>query len=254
MKMGLFNKNPYIWAGSTLLIAGSLVSPSAYFLLHLTWLTALGICMLILSFIFLALGRTIPKLSPEVCRLLLETGITNITSLIEELSIRNKAIYLPSSLTNNQPQALIPLHSTLSLPKINKALPQRLIVRYGDNPNDIGLLLSTVGSTAISMLESKPGPTSNELETALTSLFSGILNAADRIKVTRHENQIQVAIHNPRIESKNTWSHHCLGSPLASMVASIAAEAWGKPVIIKQEYVEERKHLVELEVEGEDIQ
>jgi len=144
-KIGLLNKNPYTVAGLGLLIAGSLVSPLAYFILALTWLTALGICMLILSLILLVLGRTIPKLPPEVCGLLLETGIDNMATIVEELGIRTKAIYLPSSLTNGRPQALIPLHSNPSLPPINKALPHRLIVRYGASPDDIGLLLSQSG-------------------------------------------------------------------------------------------------------------
>ncbi|MFC2002195.1 hypothetical protein ACFLUZ_06850, partial [Chloroflexota bacterium] len=178
------NKNPYIWAGLSLLIAGSLVSPSAYFILHQIWLTALGICMLILSLIFLALGKTIPKLSPEISSLLLETGIENIATLVEELGIRSKAIYLPSSLTSGRPQALIPLHSNPSPPLITKALPQRLIVRYGTSPDDIGLLLSTIGSTAVGMLESRPDPTSTELESALASLFTGILGVADGTSVT----------------------------------------------------------------------
>jgi len=107
----MLNKNPYTRAGLGLLVAGSLVSLSAYFILLLTWLTALGICMLILSFILLTLGRTIPKLSPEVSGLLLETGIDNIATIVEELGIRAKAIYLPSSLTSGKPQALIPLPS-----------------------------------------------------------------------------------------------------------------------------------------------
>ncbi len=38
--------------------------------------------MLILSFILLALGRTIPKLPPEVCGLLLETGIDNMAAIL----------------------------------------------------------------------------------------------------------------------------------------------------------------------------
>lgn len=246
--MGLLNKNPYTWAGLGLLIAGSLVSLSAYFILQLTWLTALGISMLILSFIFLALAKTIPKLSPEICSLLLETGINNVATIVEELGIRTKAIYLPSSLTSGRPQALIPLHSNPALPPITKALPQRLIVRYGAGPDDIGLLLSTIGSTAIGMLESRPGPTPAELESALTSLFTGILGVADRTRVTSHDNHIRVEIHNPRIENRATWSHHCLGEPLASIVASIAAEAWDRPVTIQHEEHSRRKYSVELEV------
>ncbi len=204
--------------------------------------------MLILSFILLALGRTIPKLPPEVSSLLLETGIDNIAALVEELGIRAKAVYLPSSLANGRPQALIPLHTNPALPALNKALPQRLIVRYGDNPDDVGLLLSTIGSSTIGMLESRPSPAAEALEEALTSLFTGILGVADRVRVTSQEKHIKVEVHNPRIENRANWSNHCLGGPLASIVASVVAEAWDKPVIIKQEEHDKGKYSIELEV------
>lgn len=244
------NKNPYTWAGLGLLVAGSLAFLLSYFILLLTWLTALGISMLILSFIFLALGRTIPKLSPEVSSLLLETGINNIATLVEELGIRSKAFYLPASLSSGRPQALIPLRSDSSPSSITKALPQRLIVRYGANPDDIGLLVTTAGTTAVSMLEVKPGPTSDELESALTSLFRGLLGVADRTRVVTSENHIGVEIYNPRIENKTTWFHECLGGPLASIVASVAAEAWNRPVTIKQEEHRRGRCSIELEVLG----
>ena len=246
----MLKKNLYTWAGLGLLIAGCLVSLSAYFIFLLTWLTALGISMLILAVILLVLGRTIPKLSPEVSGLLLETGIDNIAALIEELGIRAKAIYLPSSLTSGRPQALIPLHSNPSPSLITKALPQRLIVQYGASPDDIGLLVTTTGTTAVGMLESRPGPTSAELESSLTSLFTGILGVADGAKVVYHENRIRVEIRNPRIENRTTWSHQCLGGPLASMVASVAAEAWDRPVTIKQEEQHRGKCSIELEALG----
>ena len=107
----MINRNPYIWSGLGLLIASGLISLPAYFIFNLIWLTALGICMLILAFILIALGKAIPKLPPEVCDLLLETGIDNIATLIEELGIKTKAIYLPSSLASDRPRAFIPLHS-----------------------------------------------------------------------------------------------------------------------------------------------
>ncbi len=138
----MLNKNSYIWAGLGLLVAGSLLFAVSYFILLLTWLSALGISMLILSFIFIVLGRTIPKLPPEVSSLLLETGISTIATLVEELGIKSKAIYLPSSLTSGKAQALIPLHSNPLSSPILEVLPQRLIVKYGANPDDIGLLVT----------------------------------------------------------------------------------------------------------------
>ena len=250
--MGLLNKNSYSRAGLGLLIAGSLISLTAYFILALTWLTALGISMIIMSFVFLAVGKTIPKLPPEVCSLILETGIDNITAIIEELGIRNKATYLPSSITGNRPQALIPLNSATPLPPIHRVLNQRLIVRYASGPDDFGLLLFTIGSIATSLLESRPGPNADEFESALNSLLTGILGMADGARVIVQEGQITVEIRNPRIENKSSWSNQCLGNPLASIVASIASEAWDRPVMIKQEKQLGNNYSILLEVVREN--
>lgn len=244
----MINKNPYTWAGFALFITGGLMSLPAYFIFQLVWLTALGICMLILASILIALGRAIPRLPPEVCSLLLETGIDNIAALIEELGIKSKAIYLPSSLASQYPRAFIPLHSNGSRPEITRALPKRLIARYGKSPEDIGLLISTIGSTANSMLESKPEATPEQLESALTSLFTGRLGVADGTRVICDNNHIKVEIFKPRLENGFSWSHSCLGGPLAIVVASIAAEAWNKPMTISQEGRTNGKYCVELEV------
>ncbi len=248
----MVNKNLYTWTGLSLLICGGLLFLVAFFILNVTWLSALGISTLILAFILLALGRTIPKLSPEVCSLLLTTGMDNTASIREELGIKTKAIYLPSSLTGGRPKALIPLHSNSVLPQITRTIPQRLIARYGSGPDDIGLLVSTVGSTAIGMLETKPTPA--EIESAINSLFIGILGVADRTGLTYHGNQIEVEINNPRLENQATWSNHCLGEPLASIVATLVAEALNRAVTIKKEEHRKSKYHIELEVVGEDKQ
>jgi len=211
---------------------------------------ALGVVMMILSLILLALGSAIPKLPPEFSALLLETGVENIAAMVEELGVRSKGIYLPSSLNSGRPQALIPLHANpTSFPTI-EALPHRLIVRYGANPDDIGLLLTTPGTVAVSMLDSTPAPTATELESALTSLLTGKLGIADGTKIFYNENHIRAEISNPSIENKTSWFHQCLGGPLASIVASVVAEAWNRPVTIKQEE-QNRKHCsIDLEVLG----
>jgi hypothetical protein len=242
------NRNPYTWAGLGLLTIGVFLSIAAYFVFQLVWLTALGICMLILAFILIALGKAIPRLPPEVCSLLLETGIENIASLIEELGIKTKAIYLPSSLARDGPLAFLPLHSSSARPSITKSLPRRLLARYGANPDDIGLLISTIGSTAMTMLDSKPGASAPELESALTSLFNGRLGIANGTRVVCDNGTIKVEIDKPRLESGKSWSHQCLGGPIANMVACVAAEAWNKPMTIRQEEHQEGKCRAELEV------
>jgi hypothetical protein len=189
------------------------MAATGYFVFQLIWLTALGICLLILASILISLGKAVPRLSPEVCSLLLETGIENMATLIEELGIKTKAIYLPSSLAGDCPRAFLPLHSNGSRPQITRALPRRLFARYGSGPEDIGLLISTIGSTAMTMLETKPGATSTELESALTSLFSGRLGVADRTRVICYNGTIKVEIDKPRLENGTTWSPPSLPRP-----------------------------------------
>ncbi|HJX13600.1 MAG TPA: hypothetical protein VJ377_08770 [Dehalococcoidales bacterium] len=246
----MVNKNPYTWSGLGLLIAGVLVSLSAYAVFHLTWLTALGISLLIISVILLALSKAVPELPPEVCALLLETGVDNIAALIEELGVRTRAIYLPSSLSGDRPRAFIPLRHNGTQPKITATLPQRLITRYGTDPEDVGLLVATIGSAAVGLLESKPAATEESLEESLNALFAGRLGIADGASVICRENVIDIEIRKPRMKNGAAWSHRCLGRPLASMVASIAAEAWDRPVTIRREEQSNGKYRVALEVLG----
>lgn len=201
----MLRRNSYTWTGLGLLVGGIGLLSASYFIFHVTWLAALGICTVILSFILLALRKAIPNLPPEVCSLLLETGVDNMATLIEELGIKTKAIYLPSSLSYKYPRAFIPLHANGAPPRIIRALPRRLITRYGGDPEDIGLLISTIGSAATSMLEVKPGAASNDLESALTSLFTGRLGIADGTRVTYRNNHIEIEINKPRLET-GTWN------------------------------------------------
>lgn len=248
--VGMYRKSPYTWTGLGLLIAAVALFCADFFIFHRTWLSALSISMFILSFILLALGRAVPNLPPEVSRLLLETGIDNIATLIEELGITSKAIYIPSSLSIDHPRAFIPLHNNGTNPRIIRALPHRLISRYGANPEDIGLLISTIGSAAADMLEQKPGKGADDLEHALTSLFSGHLGIADRTRVAYQDNNISVEIFKPRFTTSTDWSHQCLGGPLATITASIAAESRDKPVKITREEPRSGKYFVELEAIG----
>jgi len=191
---------------------------------------------------------------PTICSLLLQTGIDNMARIVEELGIKSKALYLPSSLTGGRPQAFISLHSNPHLPRITQVLPNRFIVRHGGQPDDVGLLFSTVGSAAFSLLENRPMPTSHGLEVALTTLLAGTLGVAGKVKVANHEKQLKVEVTDSRLENHTNWCHECLGSPIASIVASIAAEAWDKPVTIKKETAKNGLCAIELEVVSENLQ
>jgi len=239
-------RNVYTSLGLGLVGAGVGLTPVFYLLLRSVPLTALGISMLILGAVCFALGRACPRIPPEASALLLETGLENMAALVEELGLRSKAIYLPSVLTNGRPQALIPLHSNPSLPEINKALPQRLIVKYGPNPEDIGLLVTTPGSATPGMLEAKPGATSSEMEAALTSVLAGVLDLADGVSINKSGEIVGIVVSHPRLEYKNMQLYQNLGSPLASIVASITAEALNQPLIVEREEYKQGECHIEL--------
>jgi hypothetical protein len=230
-------RNVYYHLAIALLIAGGAFAPTSYLLLKSIPLTALGGSMLILGVVCLSLARSLPKVSSETGSMLLEAGVENIATLVEELGLRAKAVYLPSSLTaNGQPQALLPLSPNTNLSQLDRALPKRLIVKFGPQAEDIGLLVSTPGSVSASRLETKPDATAEDIGSSLTYILRGLLDVADGVRVVRMgEREIEVEVSHPRLDYKNASIYEWLGTPLASIVASVVAEAVDKPVAITEE-------------------
>lgn len=230
--------------GLGLALAGFMLSSASYIILRSTPLTALGFSTIILGVTSLALGKG--QTPPEAGGLLQEPDSENIVALIEELGLTSKAVYLPSSLTGGKPQALIPLHTNPHPPKPQFPLPKRFIVKYGPSPEDMGLLVTTPGSTIASKATSKLYPAPADLELTLSSVITGTIDLADAVKVSTTGEKIIVEVSNPRLKKKNVRIDECLGSPLASIVGSIVAEALDKPFIIDRETHEKHKSIIEL--------
>jgi len=201
-----------------------------------------------IGFTCVALANTRPYISTEACEVILKTGMENTAALLEELGLRNKAVYLPSTMRDGHPQALIPLVDTRDIQRIRKKIPGRLIVRYGVNPDDMAIAVTTPGSINIDMLETKPGPTSGEIEAAVTYILIGLLDLANSVTVNLSDTQVHVDIKNPRLHYEDIWYYRCLGSPIASIVAAISSEALGKPIRIQEENYSKGKSRIILEV------
>lgn len=244
-------KGSYMFLGLGLTLSGVLLTLVSYIIIGSVPLTALGISAIILGAVASALGREQPKIPPELSAILLRSGLENTSAIIEELGLRSKAIYLPSSMTDGRQVALIPLHLNPEPPRLEKPLPRRLIVKYGQNPRDFGLLVTTPGSHVAEMLEPKPGPTLGELEAALSSILTGITGLADSVRVAINGDKVAVEAVNPHFKQEDFWVYEVLGSPLASVVASITAEVLERPVMITAERHGKGKSLIELDVLGE---
>lgn len=240
--------NPYRVLGLGLCLAGTIFAPISYFIIGSVPLTAVGISAIIIGFTCIALANARPYISPEACEVILKTGMENTAALLEELGIRNKAIYLPSTMRDGHPQALIPLGEDRDIQRVKGKIPGRLIVRYGVNPDDMAIAVTTPGSINIDMLETKPGPTSEEIEVAVTYILTGLLDIANSVTVNLSDTQVNVEISGPKLHYEDIWYYRCLGSPIASIVAAISSEALGKPIRIKEEDYSKRKSRIILEV------
>lgn len=172
----------------------------------------------------------------------------NTAALLEELGLRNKAIYLPSTMRDGSPQALIPLVENEDIRWVGEKIPGRLIVRYGVNPDDMAIVVTTPGSINIDLLETKPGPTSVEIEAAATYILTGVLDIANSVKVSLAGNHIVVEVVGAKLAYEDIWYYRCLGSPIASVLAAISSEALGKPIRVREESHIKGKSRITLEV------
>jgi len=234
--------------GLGLCLAGTIFAPVSYFIINSVPLTAVGISTIVIGFVCIALANTRPYVSPEASELMLKTGMENTAALLEELGIRSKAVYLPSTMRDGHPQALVPLVENRQIQLVKNKIPGRLIVRYGLNPDDMAIAVTTPGSINIDMLETKPGPTSDEIEAAATYILTGVLDIANSVTVNLTDAQVNVEVSGSKLHYEDIWYYRCLGSPIASIVAAISSEALQKPVRIREESYSKGKSSIVLEV------
>ncbi|MCW4029793.1 MAG: hypothetical protein NWE92_09145 [Candidatus Bathyarchaeota archaeon] len=242
----ILSTNKYTSLTLGLTLSGTLLSILAYFLLHSTPITALGISIVLLATVSYTITKEQPKIPPQASATLLKTGVENISTLVEELGLKNQAIYLPSSITGNKPKALIPLESTIEFQQ--KPLPQRLIVKYGPKPNHMGLLITTAGSSISENLKAKPDGSAEDVETAISQVIVNTMDLASAARVIFGNQMVIVEVLKPRFEYDKMWIYQCIGSPIASIVASIAAQVLNRPLSIQKETFGNGKHSIELKV------
>jgi hypothetical protein len=240
--------NSYRLTGIALTLAGAITAPVFYFIVGAVPLTAVSLSAVILGFTCLALAYARPYLSPEACQMLLNTGMENTSALLEELGVSSKAIYLPSNRREGRSQALIPLNSAIEFKNLRDKLPGRLIVRYGSGLEEMAIAVTTPGNVNIKLLPNKPGPTADDIESALNYILTGVLDIANSATVNLVDSLVKIEISGAKLSYENILYYRCLGSPIASIAASIICEALEKPVRIQEDNVKKGKSAITLEV------
>jgi len=237
----------YSKVGFALVTAGVGAAPVFYVVAASVPLTALALSAVLLGVIAVLLERSLPEIPPQAAQLLLDTGLSNLAGLLEEIGLEAQAVYLPSRIAG-KPKALIPLHANAGRPVITRALADRMIVDFGPDPEDVGLLVNTPGTTVLPLLDPPPGPSSAELEAALARVLTGLLDLAASVQVTRDQDDVTVRIGGMRWQGDALAVYRTVGTPVASIAAAVAAEGLATPVTIRGEERTGDRLLVHLEV------
>jgi hypothetical protein len=241
-----FSTLKYSTLAIALTITGTLLSLIATFVLQSTPFTTLGISTILIGIVTFAISTGQPKIPPQASAILLQSGIENTAALVEELGLKNKAIYLPTTITKDKPKALLPLDPQIKLSE--KTLPKRLIVKYGNKPNSLGLLITTAGSTASQSVKAKPDCTAEDIESSISQILVSTLELADSVKVVITQQQITVEVFKPMFENEKMWIYESLGTPTASIVASVVTQTLDKPVTIEKETSSKNKRVIQLKI------
>lgn len=243
---------PYARVGVALVVGGAAFTFLAGVLARSEPLVGLGIAAVFVGVVTILLGYSVPALSPEASALLLQTGLENLSMLVEEIGLEAPGIYLPSRLTGGRPRALIPLRA-VARPFRVPTLLQRLIVSYGPEPHDVGLLVTTAGAAAMRFLGSSAGGSSENLEAALAGVLVGALDLGTAVRVRREDGRVVVVVASPRLDERDLWVARSLGSPLASIVATVVAEGLDRPVTVAAEDHRDGEVAITVEQVDEDL-
>jgi len=168
----------------------------------------------------------------------------NVSALVEASGVVNNGIYLPSSAVGGEPMVLVPSTPVASLGSIK--IIGKPLATYGQGAT--GLLLASPGSRAVAACR---GVISSDLEASLRNCLVRELSLARGVAVTEGE-VIGIRVEGARLIDLygNSTIKAVLGSAVASIVASIAAEALNRPIAIQNEARDRGALLVRLRVLG----
>ncbi len=228
--------------GISLMILGATLTIIGYLVINSVPVFVLGLATIIMGLLAAWGEGSLERTQLELAR----SGWSNVSLILESIGTASRAIYLPSSQTEfKAPMALVPLVKPIP-PSIK--LPRGFAVRYGKE-GEVGLLLSTPGTIATTKCLAS-GALSGELGPSLSNCLVNTLAVISGVITTPSDVGYTVVVKGSRINELygNELIRSVLGSPTASLVASIAAEVLGVPVTIDGEEVKGKDLVIRLRV------
>jgi len=211
-----------------------------------------------LLLIYVPTERTV---SPQLVSASCLSSLVNLNSLLEELGVGSKAIYLPAKKETHQPCAFLPLVQNLDLSSV---FPKRLdgsglFIVNAQNPHQSGLALVPPGSSLATLIERESGidfynVRLDELENALRTGLVEALEIAEDVRVMFVDESVRAEV-GPLISEElcgmQSKVAHSLcsqvGCPLCSAIICAVTKAAKRPVrVIKISPMRDRNISVEL--------
>lgn len=196
------------------------------------------------------------------------SSLVNLNSLLEELGVDSKAVYLPTKEESHQPRAFLPLirnpdSSSMFLKSLENS---GLFVVNGQDPHQSGLLLIPPGSSLATLMEQESGidfhnVRLDRLEDALRTGLVEALEIAEDIRVIFMNGSVRVEV-GPLVSEElyqmqsKVASSLCsqVGCPLSSAVICAVTKAAKMPVsVIKISALHGRRISIELRLLEGDL-
>ena len=233
---------------------------TASFLVQATLFAGLGLSSFLvgLLLVYVPTERTV---SPELANAICLSSLINLNSLLEELGVDSKAVYLPTSKGAHQPCAFLPLMRNLDSPYVltKKLDDSGIFVVNGQGPYQSGLALVPPGSSLATLIEQESkidfyNVRLDELENALRTGLVEALEIAEDVRVMFVNRSVRVEI-GPLISEDlcKTQSEvarslcNQVGCPLCSAVICAVTKAAKRPAsVIKISPLRGNKTSIEL--------
>ncbi|HDN84789.1 MAG TPA: hypothetical protein ENG47_03420 [Candidatus Aerophobetes bacterium] len=245
--------------GSGFIGFGGIIASFSYFVIFSIPLTALGLAFAILGCVILIFPEYL--VPHQVVKGMISGSITNIEAMLEEFSVNQRAIYLPSK--DGKIYAFVPLLGNPSYPEIREIVyaPKRVISNVDGHAglfiyppgSDVVVLSGAVAGQEDKTEQIREGKVSLEdflpqLENTISYCLVDFSEFASKIRVNFDKNKIFLGIKNVKIDVEAPRFTRVLGSPPASLAACCIAQVTRMPVRIIEEKKEGKWVRVVLDV------
>jgi len=232
------------------------------FLIQAAVFAGLGLASFLIGLllIYIPVERVV---SPKLVSALCISSLVNLNSLLEELGVDSKAIYLPTKEGTHQPRAFLPLirNPDASLILAKRFEADGLLTVDTSDPHRSGIVLVPPGSSLLSFIEEESGidlynVSLDELGNVLRTGLAEAVEIAEDVRVISTDGSVRVEVGPLMLEElcqmqSKVAPSLCsqVGCPLCSAVICAITKAAKRPVsVVKISSLAGRRVSIELKL------